>query len=329
MPRAAATRLLVALAAALGVLALALAGPAPAAPPAALAREFGIRGTVDCGQRSGRSCPIGDELAVWTRDISGVPERVVVAVAWIRRQLEELGLDQDDEVCLQVQDGPGGRLEAIGLVDPCDQEPPEEAEDDDEDGVTPPAPRARGATPTPTPTRTPARLPDLTVAKSDSEDPVASGETFTHTASVRKVGAARATDVVLEERFIFEAFFDFAIFFLEDDGGFTVVEVDEDFDPFTSVVFTLRRAELGAGQSATVRWSVIVGTAETTTVTQEARVDPDDAVDEVDEGNNADTETTTVEPGATDGVIQSAGRRSGCEVRESDRTIEIRCGPAE
>ena len=28
-------------------------------------------------------------------------------------------------------------------------------------------------------------------------------------------------------------------------------------------------------------------------------------------------------------VIRSAGRRSGCEVRQSDRAIEIRGGPAE
>ena len=52
-------------------------------PLVGLAKEFSLSGTVDCGRRSGQSCSYeGSEpmMAIHTRDISGVMERVVVDV---------------------------------------------------------------------------------------------------------------------------------------------------------------------------------------------------------------------------------------------------------
>ena len=40
-------------------------------PSSALAKEYDVAGTVDCGVRSGHHCSIGDTLDVWTDDLGG------------------------------------------------------------------------------------------------------------------------------------------------------------------------------------------------------------------------------------------------------------------
>src|SRR4051794_11654145 len=60
------------------------------------AKEIDVVGTVDCGQRSGHHCDIGDQLRVWTDSLSGERERVTLDVSWIRATLPSL--DQDDQV---------------------------------------------------------------------------------------------------------------------------------------------------------------------------------------------------------------------------------------
>ncbi len=105
---------------ALVALMLGLAAPGLKRPSVALTRDFEVDGTVDCEQPSGQHCPIGDVLALWTEDLSGTIERVILDVSWIRRPLERLRLKQDDLLCLEVRDMPGERPQAIGLVEPCD-----------------------------------------------------------------------------------------------------------------------------------------------------------------------------------------------------------------
>src|SRR5215210_404687 len=68
--------------------------------PIALAKEYNIAGTV----------------ALWTEDISGSPQRVIVDVSWIRKQLP--GLDQDEPIDLEVMDRPEamGGIQALGVT---------------------------------------------------------------------------------------------------------------------------------------------------------------------------------------------------------------------
>src|SRR6185436_1668923 len=50
----------------------------PAAPPA-MAKEFTIEGTVDCGKPTGKLCiPVGRKVGVLTESVSGNRERVMV-----------------------------------------------------------------------------------------------------------------------------------------------------------------------------------------------------------------------------------------------------------
>ena len=88
--------------AAVGLFLVVLVAVAPEslALPVAADKDFAITGIVDCGQRSGQRCTIGDLLAVRTVDLSGVLERVVINVSWIRKQLEARRLDQDDAICI-------------------------------------------------------------------------------------------------------------------------------------------------------------------------------------------------------------------------------------
>lgn len=130
----------------------------------ASAKVFAIDGTVDCGVRSGRRCTIGDTLAVWTDDVSGALQRVVVDVSWIRRQLEQRRLDQDDRICLEVEDHPDGGLRALSLLECEDagtQNPgvgrPEQPKRPNIDNEVVP-PEATG-TPTGTPTSTATGVP--------------------------------------------------------------------------------------------------------------------------------------------------------------------------
>ena len=97
----------------LGLTALSLL---PASP--ALAKDFNVAGTVDCGVRSGRACPLGDTITLWTDDISGTRELVTVDVTWIGRQLRGASLEQDDAIDLEVRSLPEARggLQALGVT---------------------------------------------------------------------------------------------------------------------------------------------------------------------------------------------------------------------
>ena len=91
-------------------------------PLVGLAKEFSLSGTVDCGRRSGQSCSFeGSEpmMAIHTRDISGVMERVVVDVSWIMPHLRERNIEQDDSICMDVENKPDGTLRAIAYTRLC------------------------------------------------------------------------------------------------------------------------------------------------------------------------------------------------------------------
>src|SRR4051794_32865966 len=77
------------------------------------AREFEIDGTADCGLKSGKHCSIDSTLALWTENYSAEKERVEVDVKWIKDDLDKI--DQDDYVCLVVEDRGGGRLRGVGV----------------------------------------------------------------------------------------------------------------------------------------------------------------------------------------------------------------------
>jgi hypothetical protein len=81
------------------------------------AREIEIDGTADCGLRSGRHCDVDNTLALWTDDISGNRERIEVDVRWIKDDLDKV--DQDDRVCLVVEDRGGGRLRGLSVTRTC------------------------------------------------------------------------------------------------------------------------------------------------------------------------------------------------------------------
>src|SRR5262245_10938497 len=70
------------------------------------AREIELDGTADCGLRSGRHCSIDNTLALWTDDVSGNRERVEIDVRWVKDDLDKI--DQDERVCLTVEDRGGG-----------------------------------------------------------------------------------------------------------------------------------------------------------------------------------------------------------------------------
>src|SRR6187431_1032031 len=82
------------------------------------ARELEIDGTADCGLRSGRHCDIDKTLALWTDDVTGSRERFEVDIRWIDKDdLDKI--DQDERVCLLVEDRGGGRLRALSMTRTC------------------------------------------------------------------------------------------------------------------------------------------------------------------------------------------------------------------
>lgn len=90
------------------------------APAAASAREFDLTGTLDCAKFSGHKCHFvdwatGPVLAVFTEDISGVRERHLIDVSWVRDDME--GFRQDDFVWFTVADLGGEFLQATGVVE--------------------------------------------------------------------------------------------------------------------------------------------------------------------------------------------------------------------
>src|SRR6188768_2119115 len=71
-------------------------------PALVLAKSFGVTGTIDCGLPNGDRCEIGDEVALWTSDITGTNERFVIDVSWIKKHLDRDRWDQEDMMCLEV-----------------------------------------------------------------------------------------------------------------------------------------------------------------------------------------------------------------------------------
>src|SRR5215207_6236871 len=68
-----------------GFAALTLLPPSPA-----LAKDFNIAGTVECGRRSGRSCVIDNTVSIWTDDFGGKHQLVTIEISWIRKKLRDL-----------------------------------------------------------------------------------------------------------------------------------------------------------------------------------------------------------------------------------------------
>ena len=97
-------------------LALGLAALGLTAVPQALAKDYNIAGTVDCGVPSGHDCAIGDSLRLWTEDVTGTKELITLDISFIRQDLRELG--QDDPIDLEVTDRPGaaGGIQALGIA---------------------------------------------------------------------------------------------------------------------------------------------------------------------------------------------------------------------
>ncbi|MCC7106676.1 MAG: hypothetical protein IT307_16180 [Chloroflexi bacterium] len=90
------------------------------APSPALAKQFDVTGTLDCGVRSGRKCTFADwstgpTLGVLTRDFSGNLERVVLNASWVRDSLT--AFDQDDFVWFTVDDQVGPMPQIISVVE--------------------------------------------------------------------------------------------------------------------------------------------------------------------------------------------------------------------
>lgn len=86
----------------------------------AIAKEFDITGTLDCGVRSGSRCTFSDwtagpVIAVLTEDISGTRERVLIDASWIKNDLDDF--DQDDFVWFTVTNAVGPTLQATGVVE--------------------------------------------------------------------------------------------------------------------------------------------------------------------------------------------------------------------
>lgn len=88
-------------------------------PTAGLAKEFTLVGSVDCSERGGVYCVVNPIMFVNTDSVSGRMERIPVDVTMIRPQLLEWAWAQDGRICLDVRDGPNGRLQAVGMVDFC------------------------------------------------------------------------------------------------------------------------------------------------------------------------------------------------------------------
>ena len=100
--------------------AVALGALLQATPSTALAKDFDVTGTLECGQRSGEKCQFADwstgpMLGVITSDLSGNRERVVLDASWMRDRLNEF--DQDDFVWFTVRNDAGPGLKIISVVE--------------------------------------------------------------------------------------------------------------------------------------------------------------------------------------------------------------------
>ena len=143
-------------------------------------------------------------------------------------------------------------------------------------------PASAQETPSPTPT-----LPDLTVTKIDSADPVVTGEVFTYTIEVRNVGAVGAQFV----RMIDTPPSNFTyIGFATDRGSCVIV------GSTTGGTLDCDLGSIGTGAAAfaTITITGYLTSSFDDTVSNTAEADPLDTVAESDEGNNVAVEDTTV-----------------------------------
>src|SRR4051812_31878419 len=77
----------------------------PLAPP--LRASWVISGIVDCGRASGAHCSIGPTITLITDDLGKANQKVTIDTPdWLVKQLG--GVDQDDLVAIEVENGPGG-----------------------------------------------------------------------------------------------------------------------------------------------------------------------------------------------------------------------------
>jgi hypothetical protein len=89
-------------------------------PQVGVAKTYPITGTVDCGVPSGQRCSIDDTVAIITNDLGGDHQRVEVDVSWIKKYFEEQPFDQDDPLCVEVDDQ-DGHFQALRANVTCDQ----------------------------------------------------------------------------------------------------------------------------------------------------------------------------------------------------------------
>jgi uncharacterized repeat protein (TIGR01451 family) len=156
------------------------------------------------------------------------------------------------------------------------------------DGVASPA-NSDGSDVTPGPdtdTLTEPQLADLTISKVDSPDPVKAGNNVTYTLTVGNAGNKNTTGVKVVDTLESGATFVSAI----GTNGFTC--------SYASGKVTCTGGSINAGSSATITIKVKFDSEDFfgETVTNTAEVDPDDTIDESNEGNNEteDIETDVI-----------------------------------
>jgi hypothetical protein len=91
-------------------------------PATVLAKVYPLAGTVECGVPSGQRCHIVDSVAVITKDFGGEPKRVVVDISWIKKYFEEQTFDQDDPICIEVDDDQSGHYQALRAHVECQEQ---------------------------------------------------------------------------------------------------------------------------------------------------------------------------------------------------------------
>jgi uncharacterized repeat protein (TIGR01451 family) len=149
---------------------------------------------------------------------------------------------------------------------------------------------------------------DLTISvRSTSDDggPIRAGQVFTYTLTVRNLGTAEASGVVVRD--VLPAIRPgTSIFPPHEQGGFTCRVAEE---PGPTAAVTCAGGSVPAGGGAVIRFQAAFGDDpddavlrafgdadpdEPLLIATTATVDPDDAIAESDEGNNIDGEQTTL-----------------------------------
>ena len=90
------------------------------------AKEFTLTGTVDCGVRSGRNCSFegtNPTMIVNSKDFGATEQSVLVDVSGIMKHLRERDIEQDDPICMDVEEipGPVANYRATGYISLCDE----------------------------------------------------------------------------------------------------------------------------------------------------------------------------------------------------------------